>query len=133
MNAGQVYLDTSALAKLVVHEPESAAVLAEVVGWGAHVTSEIAVTELFRAVRRMAPASLPRATAVLGDVTLIRLHRSLLDDAGRLSPAGLRSLDAIHVVTARASGTTTMITYDRRMAAAAREDGFNVLSPGTAI
>ena len=130
MNAGRLYVDTSALVKLVVSEPESAAVLAEVAEWSGHVASEIAVTELLRAVRRMSPASLPRAIAVLGDVTLVRLHRALLDDAGRLAPAELRSLDAIHIATARVSGATTMVTYDHRMAAAARADGFNVLAPG---
>jgi uncharacterized protein len=125
----RVYVDTSALVKLIVPEAESRQLFAELGNWTEHVASEVVATELIRAIRRSAPEALPRANAALGKLTLVRLSRSLLDDAGRIAPAELRPLDAIHLATARASGVTTLIIYDLRMADAARLDGFVVLSP----
>ncbi|MBI2683945.1 MAG: type II toxin-antitoxin system VapC family toxin [Actinobacteria bacterium] len=129
MTARRVYLDTSALVKLVVAEPETQALLTAVDRWPEQVTSEITVTELTRAVRRAAPHALPRAVRLLEEVGLVRMHRRLLDEAGRVGPPETRSLDAIHIATARLVGATAVITYDRRMAESLSADGFEVLSP----
>jgi len=45
----------------------------------------------------------------------------------------LRSLDAIHLATARMLGTdlTAVATYDKRLASAARDAGMRVIAPGS--
>jgi len=67
-----------------------------------------------------------------GKTGFIELDRHLLDDAGTLSPADVRSLDAIHVAAALALGDDVgeFVTYDDRLADAARQWGLTVVSPG---
>jgi predicted nucleic acid-binding protein len=62
---------------------------------------------------------------------LIALDFSLLDRAGEIAPDDLRSLDAIHVVSALALGADLgeFFTYDQRLADAARYQGLSVVSP----
>lgn len=71
------------------------------------------------------------ARRVLAGVDLVRLEDPLLDVAGTLGNASLRSLDAVHLATARALGSAleTIITYDERFAAAAREIGMRTERP----
>ena len=68
---------------------------------------------------------------VLRRVQLLRINDRVLRDAGRMQPAELRSLDAIHVASARAFGSSIrqIVTYDERMADAAQAAGFTVASP----
>jgi uncharacterized protein len=126
------YLDTSALAKLVVAEPETDALQA----WFAEternpVSSDLVRTELLRAVRRVAPDRLVRARDVLDSVTLIDVTTAVFEHAGLLDPTILRSLDALHVAAALALGDDleAMITYDERLTQAARANGIRVVSP----
>ncbi|HTT88308.1 MAG TPA: PIN domain-containing protein [Acidimicrobiales bacterium] len=69
--------------------------------------------------------------AVLSRVDLVRVNDPILGQAGTMSPAELRSVDAIHLATAARIGTdlAEIVTYDRRMAAAARSMGYKVSSP----
>lgn len=126
------YFDTSALVKLVVAEPETAALRAWV---GASnrspVSSDLARTELLRAVRRTAPDRVVDARAVLDAVTLIEASTAVFEAAGRLEPMALRSLDALHVCTALDLGDDLegVVTYDDRLAAAAISNGIPVVSP----
>jgi len=62
---------------------------------------------------------------------LIDLERDLLSRAGTLSPTDLRSLDAVHVSAALSLGDELgeLLTYDSRMAVAARAHGITVASP----
>jgi len=90
------YIDTSALAKLVVAEPETPALQA----WFADVdrqpvSCDLARTELLRTVRRAAPDHLVRARAVLDSVTLLDVSTAILDHAGLLDPTTLRTLAGI--------------------------------------
>ncbi len=126
------YLDTSALAKLVVAEPETAALRA----WLGEtdrtpVASDLARTELMRAVRRVAPDLVLRARAVLDSVMLIEITTSLIEDAGRLDPTALRSLDALHIAAALDLGDDLdgLVTYDDRMAQAAALNGISITVP----
>ena len=68
----------------------------------------------------------------LAGVTLVRLDESIQRLAGTIGPPGLRSLDAIHLATALSIGDypEAFVTYDERLATAARAAGFNVISPG---
>ena len=127
------YLDTSALAKLVVAEPESAALRT----WLREadrqpVSSDLARTELLRAVRRIAPKRVLQARAVLDAITLTEVTTSLFEEAGRLDPTSLRSLDAIHLAAALDLGDDLegLVTYDDRLGEAARRSGITVLALG---
>ena len=95
------YLDTSALVKLIVREPESHALrlwlAAEDRG---PVSCDLARTELMRTVRRAAPELAPDAKQVLDTVTLTQVTTAVFEQAGRLEPVTLRSLDAIHLAAA---------------------------------
>ena len=126
-----VYLDSSALVKLVVHEPESPALRAFLRSYRNRISCSLARTEVPRAVRHLGPAALRRARMVLDRVHLIRLDDSLLDAAAMLDARVLRSLDAIHLAAAQrvAADLEVLVTYDQRMAKAAEAFGFVVQSP----
>ena len=127
------YLDTSALVKLVAPEPESD-VLRQWLEARAEalVTSDLARTELFRAVRRVLPKSAPLARQVLDTLTVLRLETSVFEEAARLEPPGLRSLDALHLAAALLleDDLLGVVTYDERLAEATRLLGYPVLAPG---
>lgn len=127
-----VYLDTSALVKLVVAEPESDALRTWLVQQVDPVTSDLARTELARAVRRVAPDLMPAARGVLDVLTILTLDAEIFEAAGRLDPAELRSLDAVHLAGALSLGDdlTAVVTYDDRQAAAATAYGVSVIAPG---
>lgn len=126
------YADTSALVKLVIAEPESSAFRS----WLADVQPQVVAadlvrTELVRAVRRAAPERAITAREVLDSVTLIAVSTAAFEEAGRLDPPALRSLDAIHVAVALGLGDELegMLAYDDRLAQAAIAHGIPVLSP----
>jgi len=126
-----VYLDSSALVKLVVREPESRALRAYLRRHPERISCGLARTEVLRAVRPGGPASVEAARRVLHGIDLIRLDDSLLDAAGTLEPIGLRSLDAIHLAAAQlvAPVLRAVVTYDRRLADAAASLGFATVAP----
>jgi len=126
-----VYLDSSALVKLIVEEPESED-LRDFVGDRAVVSSMIARTEVIRAVARTEPERVGAAEKVLGETSLIIADGPVAWAAAWVEPASVRSLDAIHLATAQRLeiGLEAIVTYDRRMADAARVAGMPVASPG---
>jgi len=126
-----VYLDSSALVKLVVAEPESRALRGYLRREQERVSCALARTEILRAVRPAGATALERARRLLRRVHLIRLDDALLDAAGMLEPTAIRSLDAIHLAAAQlvAPTLTAVVTYDRRMADAAASLGFAVEAP----
>lgn len=126
-----VYLDSSALVKLVVREPESGALAAHLRGVPERASCALARVEVVRAVRAHGPRAVARARQLLHRVSLVHLDDVLLDDAAELEGDDLRSLDAIHLAAARALGDALgeLITYDRRMAAAARDLGLPTGAP----
>lgn len=126
-----VYLDSSALVKLVVLERESRALRAYLRSDPDRISCGLARTEVLRAVRPSGPVAVAAARRVLRSVDLIRLDDALLDAAGMLEPLGLRSLDAIHLAAAQlvAPALRAFVTYDRRMAEAAATLGFPTSAP----
>jgi predicted nucleic acid-binding protein len=126
-----VYLDSSAIVKLVVQEPESAALRRYLRAHPQRISCSLSRTEVSRAVRHLGPAALHRARQVLRRVDLIQLDDALLDAAATLDPRILRSLDAIHLAAAQlvSPDLEAVITYDRRMADAAALLGFAVVAP----
>jgi hypothetical protein len=129
-----LYLDTSALYKLVIAEAESAAFRSFLASWSVHVTSDLARVELIRAVRRAAggiPAVETQARQVLERCDVLPLTGAMLQTAGTAEPPSLRSLDAIHLVSAQSLGVALggLVTYDDRLAEAARAAGIAVFTP----
>lgn len=116
------YVDSSALVKLVVEEPESAALRRHLRRRTPLVASALVRTEVVRAVLPQGEAAVARAQAVLSLVDLIRVNDQILRAAGTLLPPEVRSLDAIHLATVVHLGRDvgSLVTYDDRMAAAAR-------------
>ncbi len=130
------YADASALVKLIRREPESDALRAYLEDSDL-ISSELALTEVPRAVRRVAkdrrPAErlLKRAAEVIDKLSLLPLDRGLLTAAGALAEPALRSLDAIHVAAAAGLGPVeAFVSYDERQAAAARLAGLRTVAPG---
>lgn len=134
-----LYLDTSAIVKLAKDESESVDLLTFVLGVGRLMSSEVAVTEVPRALYRpeVGPptfdlgASLWKAGIILERLKLCPISHSALRRAGHFPERKLRALDAIHVVTAldlRPIGA--FVTYDKRQARAARRSGLPTVSPG---
>ena len=125
-------MDTSALVKLVVAEAESSALR----DWCGVVdrdlvASDLVRTELFRAVRRVAPDRVVRAREVLDAMILIEIASATFEAAGRLEPAVLRTSDAIHLAAALdlADDLEGIVTYDDRLADAAAPNGVRVIAP----
>ena len=127
-----VYLDSSALVKLVISERESQSLRGYLRSEPKRISSNLARTEVLRAVRPAGPLATAGARRLLQHIDLIRLDDALLDAAGMLEPLGLRSLDAIHLAAAQlvAPALHAVVTYDRRMAKAAAALGFVVAAPG---
>jgi predicted nucleic acid-binding protein len=128
-----VYLDASALAKLVLPEPESVPLARFLEAVTSRTSSAIARIELLRAVKRgRHPASaVERAHEVLARLALLPLDETVATAASVLDPPTLRTLDAIHLATALSvrEALAGVVTYDRRLAEAARRAGLTVWSP----
>jgi predicted nucleic acid-binding protein len=116
-----VYLDSSALVKLVIAEPESFALRRYLADEPERASCALARVEILRAVRSHGPAAFTRARRLLQRLNLVQIDEELLDAAAALDPRVLRSLDAIHLAAAPLFGDelTAVVTYDRRMAEAA--------------
>ncbi len=130
------YADASALVKLVTEESESEA-LRNYIENANIVSCELALTEIPRAIRRIAADDpqlldtlLAQADELIGALALVPLDQSLLLAAGALSEPFLRALDAIHVAAATdVSPIDAFISYDERQGAAARLAGLRTVSP----
>lgn len=136
MSGELLYLDSSALVKLVLPETESAALLESLAAWPACVSSELARVEVVRAARRATidPTVEQRAGEVLAGLHLLKIDDDILDRAARLEPRMLRSLDAIHLASALSLGEDlgAIAIYDNGFATAAAALGLKVLAPGPA-
>jgi predicted nucleic acid-binding protein len=140
-----VYVDSSALAKLYVPEPESDRLDAFLRGRRDLLISELTITEVLSAVarkRREGMLDVSQASeirnAILADAdsgSFSRLDLSPLvhREAERLllhvESAALRTLDALHVALAQQGSAATIATYDARMRAAASHAGLRVVEP----
>lgn len=124
------YFDASALVKLALVEPESAALRLAVAGTD-RCTSQIGRVEFERAVRRVVADADDLIEAVLEATEVIPVHAAIAVYAARLRPAQLRTLDAIHLSTMRAvqEDLDVAFVYDDRLAAAAIEYGIPVRAP----
>ena len=128
-----IYLDSAAVVKLAHAEPESAALRSWLddraeIPWISSVLTEI---ESFRALARYAPEAASRLPAVLDQIDLIDPDQRTRMLAQTVTPATVRSLDAIHLGTAlhSRSSLTSFVTYDKRLLDAAQAAGLPIDSP----
>jgi predicted nucleic acid-binding protein len=128
------YLDSSALLKFVFPERESARLRDVLKSWPDWVTSQLSLIECHRAVGRAGGQASEHATLdrLLATCVVIRFDESIVRQAGTIGSPDLRSLDAIHLAAALSLGDypEAFITYDNRLASAARALDLNVLQPG---
>lgn len=129
------YVDTSAAIKLLVDERHSSQLVELYEGTCGHapwVSSDLLRLELVRAIRRVAPSMLLEAVDSLQRFGFVNMDPDIVDAAMREPTPSLRSLDALHVATARILGdqVEAFVTYDDRQAGAAADAGLRVVSPG---
>ncbi|WP_322780942.1 type II toxin-antitoxin system VapC family toxin [Frankia sp. Cas4] len=127
-----IYLDSSAIVKLVRQESETDALRAWLAANPMPLTaSALARTEATQALIRTEPAALPVLRAVFAVLHQKPITDAVLDAAATLPDAMLRSLDAIHLATAEelAPVLTWFVAYDKRLVQAARSRGLPVASP----
>ncbi|NUR75195.1 MAG: type II toxin-antitoxin system VapC family toxin [Thermoleophilia bacterium] len=125
------YLDSSAIVKLVVAEPESAALRRYLRRRRPLVSSALARAEVARALLPLGEPAVRRGGEILARLELIRISDRVLAAAGQLVPAALRTLDAIHLATAQQLGgdLARLVTYDERLHAAATASGLPAAAP----
>ncbi|WP_018156805.1 type II toxin-antitoxin system VapC family toxin [Demetria terragena] len=124
-----VYADTSALGALLVAQPETQAL----VDWldqtpSRLVSSDLLETELRRMAMRQGRDQ-AKVTAILDGVSLAALDRATYRSAGFLPMPYLRTLDALHLEAAMRLDAEAILTYDNRLAEAARSAGLDVIAP----
>ena len=133
-----LYVESSALVKLVREEAESDALRTYVAGADL-VSCDLALAEVPRAIRRAAAREpvlglerlLRRADELLDAIALLPLESGLMVAAGGLAEPRLRALDAIHLAAAIALWPLdAFVTYDQRQSAVARLIGLRTVAPG---
>jgi hypothetical protein len=128
-----IYLDSSALVKLAVTEPESAALASYLAARAdqALVSSPLHRAEVLRAVWRAEPGALPRAQRIIRRIALVSLSHDLLDNAGTVPPGALPTTAAVHLASALTikRDLTAFVCYDRALIEAAAAAGLPVATP----
>ncbi|MGH2887490.1 MAG: type II toxin-antitoxin system VapC family toxin [Solirubrobacteraceae bacterium] len=131
-----IYLDSSALMKLIRMEDETPA-LRDWLGERPEqpvVSSELGRVEVLRAARRVGGRALTEARAVVGYIDLVPLDRAVQELASDIGDPLLRTLDALHLASAvlLSGELTVFIAYDQRLTSAAQAAGLVVATPGAA-
>jgi hypothetical protein len=132
VSEGVLYLDSSAIIKLVFEEPETSSLSDFLHDWPTRASSVVASVEVLRTTALVGDGLVARhARTILARVHLVRPDDGLLSAAARVEPSSLRALDAIHLATALSLGSelSGMVVYDRRLAEAARGAGLTVWAP----
>lgn len=126
-----VYVDTSALGRVLLGEPGAAAILDELRHFDQHVASRLLRVELRRLALR--EGLLDSADQLLSGVALLPVDEAVLGAAETVAPASVATLDAVHLITALRLAADELIdglmTYDARLADGAREHGLRVVAP----
>jgi len=127
-----VYLDTSALGRVVLDEPDSAAIGAALTAFDAVVSSRLLRIELHRVGLRTGIAREEIETWLAG-VALVPMDDAILSAAEAVAPASVATLDAIHLATALQLAAerhvASIMTFDARLAEGACEHGLAVIAP----
>lgn len=131
MAGALLYLDSSALVKLLVPEPESRALRDVLRSWPERVSSVVSEIEVERVARRIGGGAFRRARSVLSRLALVELDEEVRRSAASLEPPELRTLDAIHLATALSLGDDlgALCAYDARLVDAAAVAGVDAVAP----
>jgi uncharacterized protein len=126
-----IYIDTSALLRLVFPDDTTSALKGFLQSDPDLVSSTLLEIEARRGTLRRAPHRLPRVDALVGEVETVGISQAVVESASRLPDPMLRSLDAIHLATALLirEDIEVLLTYDDRLAVAARSHGIEVATP----
>ena len=128
-----IYLDSSAVVKLALTEPESEALGRYLAARAdqALISSPLHRAEVLRAIWQAEPGALPRAQRIIRRIALVTLTRDLLDNAATVPPGGLPTGAAIHLASALAikRDLTAFVCYDQQLTAAAEAAGLPVAAP----
>jgi|APCry1669189844_1035258.scaffolds.fasta_scaffold04154_2 predicted nucleic acid-binding protein len=130
----KVYLDSSAIVQFVNREEHSVALASALLTnpEDEYVASALSVTEVVRAAQPFGVLAVERARRFMDALHKIAVSNEILREAGSIAPGSLlRTLDAIHLATARQVGSDLrmLVTYDRRLAEIATTNGVAVVSP----
>ncbi|MHB8295641.1 MAG: PIN domain-containing protein [Acidimicrobiales bacterium] len=129
-----IYLDSSALMKLIREEKETAALREWLIPQPELpvVTSELGRLEVLRAAPRAGDEVLTEARVMIGDVDLVPLDRGVQDLACEIGDPPLRTLDALHLASALLlrDDLTAFVAYDHRLMSAARAAELPTTAPG---
>ena len=127
----RVYVDTSVLGRSLLEEPDKPAIERGLEAFVNRVSSSLLRIELRRLGLRR--GMLDRVDHLLASISLIPLDEQVLTDAETLTPSTVATLDAIHLATAvrlsKAGELDALMTYDKQLAAGARDHGLEVLAP----
>jgi uncharacterized protein len=131
-DARPLYIDSSALVKLVIEERESTALERHLTRDALLATSRIALVEVPRATSLANPSQEVRkeTARLLNTCHLVAVGDRLLRNAAEITSREVRTLDAIHLATALDIDAEQFVTYDRRLLAAANARGLTVTAPG---
>jgi uncharacterized protein len=128
-----IYLDSSALLKLLFEEDESVALAQWISERTATpmVSSEVVRIEVVRAARRLDPAVVPAARTLVSQLDLVPLTGTLIDEAADAGEPVLRILDAIHLASVLSiqADLTAFVAYDTRLIAAVASVGIGAVRP----
>lgn len=126
-----VYVDTSALGRVLLGEPDAEAILDVLGGYDARWSSALLIVELRRLARREGFEQ--AAEQAIARTRLLDVDRAVMERASRLDPLEVRSLDAIHLdaaVTLAGRGQiAAVLTYDRQLQAGCAHHGLAVEAP----
>jgi predicted nucleic acid-binding protein len=135
-----IYMDTSALTKLLIAEPETQELrnwlTAQIDQGDSAATSALGKVELMRTVARFGDTDqAERARYLLDGLDILPLTEPMMTLAESIGPATLRSLDAIHLAAAAhfEQELTAVVTYDHRLLSGCRDIGLTTASPGSEL
>ena len=124
-------MDTSAVGRVLLGEPDSAAILDAIGAYDTRASSRLLRLELLRLALRHGVVA--DALQLLSGIALLPVDENTLTSAETIDPSAVATLDAIHLVTAirlaRAGHVEAVMTYDRRLAAGVSHHGLAVISP----
>src|SRR5215211_469605 len=127
-----VYVDTSVVGRVLLGEPDSAAILDAIGTYETRAASRLLRVELLRLALRHDVVA--QAEQLLSGLALLPVDQDTLTAAETIDPHEVATLDAIHLVTAlrlaHAGHVDAVMTYDKRLVAGASHHGLAVTSPG---
>lgn len=126
-----VYVDTSALGRVLLEEPDKLLIKDALDSFEQVTASHLLRVELRRVGLRR--GLLDRVNTLLADISLIPMDDQILTATETLTPSAIGTLDAIHLATAvklvEAEKLDALMTYDKQLITGAKEHGITVLSP----